>query len=128
MCGASGRALGLALVLEFWGASAVSAHALPGSVLTISRGEDEMTLSIHLPLEDLALASSLVLSLTADAPATAEALSLTLTYDAVMHEVRNHRATVFWASPDRRPVMVADFGFRPTNGAQQPILLVQPQE
>lgn len=38
-----------------------------------------------------------------------------LRYDAVMHEIRNHRATVYWLDSDGHRGL-ADFGFRRING------------
>ncbi len=35
----------------------------------------------------------------------------TLTYDAVMHEVRNHRATVLWNGPDGGTHQISEFGY-----------------
>ncbi|MDI6003241.1 hypothetical protein [Cobetia marina] len=37
--------------------------------------------------------------------------SLLLKYDAVMHEVRNHRADVYWQTPDGDTRPLAGFGF-----------------
>lgn len=51
---------------------------------------------------------------------------LSLTYDAVMHEVRNHRATVYWSIDAAPPVGLADFGFRTIGGAPQPVVLPAP--
>ena len=44
------------------------------------------------------------------AKAGARPASLMLKYDAVMHEVRNHRATVQWLGHDRAARPIADFG------------------
>ncbi len=41
----------------------------------------------------------------------AEPDSLLLKYDAVMHEVRNHRADVYWQTPDSATRPLAGFGF-----------------
>ncbi|MGO2503767.1 MAG: hypothetical protein ACTH7C_11585 [Cobetia marina] len=41
----------------------------------------------------------------------AEPDSLLLKYDAVMHEVRNHRADVYWQTPDGDTRPLAGFGF-----------------
>ncbi len=53
--------------------------------------------------------------------------SFLLTYDAIMHEVRNHRAQVVWSLPDAAPYPIADFGYRPTNGAQRPVEILPPR-
>lgn len=52
--------------------------------------------------------------------------ALTLTYDAVMHEVRSHRAAVFWDHPDRGVVRLVGFGYRPVNGRQKSVELTAP--
>ena len=51
---------------------------------------------------------------------------LTLQHDAVMHEVRNHRATVVWTPPDGPPQILDVFGYRTENGEPKPILLDLP--
>ena len=45
------------------------------------------------------------------AMAGAEPASLMLKYDAVMHEVRNHRATVQWLAKDGEARQISEFGF-----------------
>jgi hypothetical protein len=42
--------------------------------------------------------------------------SLLLKYDAVMHEVRNSRATVQWNAPDGTARPIAEFGFYDADG------------
>lgn len=44
-------------------------------------------------------------------PEKPEPDSLLLKYDAVMHEVRNHRADVYWQTPDGATRPLAGFGF-----------------
>ena len=61
-----------------------------------------------------------------DGPKGASTFPMTLTYDAVMHEIRNHRATVFWQPQGEAYQRVADFGFRPVGGKQQSKLLEKP--
>jgi len=51
---------------------------------------------------------------------------LTLSYDAVMHEIRNHRATVFWESSTSGKIVLAEFGFKRLNGKPKPVLLMKP--
>ncbi len=179
-----GRVAILALSLFCSGITAVQAHALPGSVLTFSQDQESLTLSISLPVEDLALAAPslamleswtpdqdmpladiaayfeehlvlrnasgnfalsltqtalqtdanhnvgeyvlLVLQFTSDVPADGDIFPLSLTYDAVMHEIRNHRATVLWAEPGSSLQLLADFGFRTTGGSQQTVVLERP--
>lgn len=183
------RVSGLAVCLQLLIVATVSAHALPGSVLTFSQEHDSLLLSMNMPLEDLIVASpglealqdipadidlpdadraslenyflqhldlrsaettyplsllsatlrtaqnehvgdytELALSWSTHTLVAAQAFPLTLTYDAVMHEVRNHRATVLWQSPGRQPSMLANFGFKTTVGNQQTVLLTQPRE
>ncbi len=49
-----------------------------------------------------------------------------LNYEAVVHEIRNHRATVLWHAADNEIVTVAHFGFRPTDGVKWDIQLHMP--
>lgn len=49
--------------------------------------------------------------------------TLTLDYDAVMHEVRNHRATIYWDGPDSEPIRLIEFGF---HGRPHPAILELP--
>ncbi|WP_258546606.1 DUF3500 domain-containing protein [Loktanella sp. D2R18] len=48
---------------------------------------------------------------------------LYLTYDAIMHEVRNQRAAVYWQESGSDPRIIEEFGYRPLDGMQQPIQL-----
>lgn len=48
-------------------------------------------------------------------PEGGRVLPLTLTYDALMHEIRSHRASVYWKQDDTL-VRIADFGFKRING------------
>ncbi|MCG3268569.1 hypothetical protein [Yoonia sp. I 8.24] len=48
---------------------------------------------------------------------------LYLTYDAIMHEVRNQRAAVYWQESGSEPRIIEEFGYRPVDGMQQPIQL-----
>jgi hypothetical protein len=68
----------------------------------------------------------LVLYFKTPLPASEVPSALTPTYDAVMHKVRNHRATVYWSKPDAAPQGIADFGFHSLNGTPQPVLLQIP--
>lgn len=54
-------------------------------------------------------------------------LPLTLRYDAVMHEIRNHRAAVFWSEPDQQAKAIARFGLKLVDGQQRPVELVLQQ-
>ena len=51
------RGAGLALVAWLGTVGAAAAHSLPGSVLSISRADDELRLTLEVPLEDLVLAA-----------------------------------------------------------------------
>jgi hypothetical protein len=70
--------------------------------------------------------TSLALELSAPVTASDQIFPMELTYDAVMHEVRNHRAAVYWGKPDNAPTYLTDFGFLALNGKQQPVLLQNP--
>lgn len=59
-------------------------------------------------------------------PAPDAALPLTLVYDAVMHEVRNHRASVYWGQPGTDSREVAEFGFQAADGTPRSVLLPAP--
>lgn len=48
---------------------------------------------------------------------------LALRYDVIMHEVRNHRAHVYWSDSDESTRKIAYFGFRRVNGEPQKHLL-----
>lgn len=50
----------------------------------------------------------LTADLTAPLARTGNPFPLTLSYDAVMHEIRSHRATVYWTPAGAPPVAIAD--------------------
>ena len=66
----------------------------------------------------------MVLTFISDTAPSTEAL--TLRYDAVMHEVRNHRAVVYWADPGGGTNFIAEFGYRRIDGAAAPVELAAP--
>jgi len=70
--------------------------------------------------------TQLVLTFSAPKMDAAPLFPMTLLYDAVMHEVRNHRATVFWDDQNDVLSRIAEFGFRRIDGAPQPISLKLP--
>lgn len=83
----------------------------------LSLTEDDTTLP--LTLADVRLQSTyhehlghfmLVVSQWNVANVTSESASLVLNYDVVMHEVRNHRATVQWLAQEGTLRQVAEFG------------------
>ena len=87
----------------------------------LSLTEDDTTLP--LTLAEVRLQSTyhehlghfmLVISQWDVANVTSEPSSLVLNYDAVMHEVRNHRATVQWLAQDGALRQVAEFGLSRT--------------
>ncbi|WP_386679310.1 hypothetical protein [Loktanella sp. R86503] len=41
---------------------------------------------------------------------------LQLTYDAVMHEIRSHSATVYWQAADADPIGIAEFYYQEIDG------------
>ncbi len=177
----------LACSLVVWACSAwgAFAHALPDSVVTLARVEDQLSVTISLPLEDLLIAEPTLADLE-NAP-VAEELSvlsmpdlvsylgahialhhgeirlplslrsaalrwdkndhvgefkvltvqmtspwqdpegaMALLYDIVMHEIRNHRAQVFWETSDDTRALLADFGYKAIDGATQPVLIRLP--
>ncbi len=183
--GLIGRAVLLALFVVSINIGPALAHALPKAVLTFTQTDQQLQLTITLPVEDLVIAYPALEGL--ESAALEEGLSpqhladlaayfsdhlalhhgaaglaltlesarilqdenehvgtfrvlimdwtgtlpdaagdLTLTYDAVMHEVRNHRAEVYWTGPDALPVGLVEFGYRSVNGAQQPVVLQRP--
>ncbi|RVU83637.1 hypothetical protein EOL70_15025 [Leucothrix sargassi] len=44
------------------------------------------------------------------------ALPLSLRYDAVMHEVRSHRAFVYWSTPEQAAIPMTNFVYRTVDG------------
>ena len=184
---AAARGAGLALVAWLATVGAAAAHSLPGSVLSISREDDELRLTLEVPLEDLVLAAPgvrdledlpvggdlpagalsrldayladhvalergttalplslsgaslvaaanehvgaftlVVAELVAPLSGTADVPSLTLFYDAVMHEVRSHDATVYRARPGAPPEPVADVRYGTLDGRPRPVSLDVP--
>ncbi len=75
--------------------------------------------------EDVGTYTLLSLSLYAPIRRT-ELVDLTLHYDAVMHEVRNHRAMVYWQQPDNKPIFLTAFGYRRVDGQPKPVELKLP--
>lgn len=68
----------------------------------------------------------LVLDFSAPVPADSPVFPLTLTYDAVMHEVRNHSAAVFWQSQANDPVALGRIHIDPATDAAAPLLIPAP--
>lgn len=59
-------------------------------------------------------------------PTPDAARPLTFAYDAVMHVVRNHRASVFWGQPGTSRKEIAEFGFQAASGTTRSVLLPAP--
>jgi len=183
----AGRAFVLALCLWIIGAVGAFAHALPGSVLTLSADQDILKLSITLPLEDLIIAApeqqpiddlpvgqalpslvvarlqayfakhmkfdtpsahvplsldyvrlqtgendhvgqfkELVLEFSGPLPDSESVFPILLAYNAVMHEIRNHRTLVLWTASDGATTALAEFGYQKADSGLQTIELVAP--
>lgn len=65
----------------------------------------------------------LVLNIDAPLPVEQSLFPATLTYDAVMHEVRNHRATVWFTESHRKPVLIGKIRFDATLGRSTTLVL-----
>lgn len=177
----------LALILAFFAAGHLMAHALPGSVVTLSRNLDALSVAIAVNVEDLVIAEPalapletmesgpvtaanvtkvlvayfkdhmhlthagapvsltlvdaklgmgendhvgqfalLTLTFSGETDQLAPDFPLVLRYDAVMHEVRTHRASVVWSKANQIPITLTEFGFRNLGGQPSPILLNAP--
>lgn len=66
----------------------------------------------------------LVITVTAPLSNSGTAIPATLIYDAVIHEVRNHIATVMLQSPDHIPVFAGYIRFDPDLGRAAPFALL----
>jgi hypothetical protein len=76
--------------------------------------------------EDIGHYALLVVDLSAPIKPSQQVFPTTLTYDAVMHEVRNHRAEVFSQSLGKDPKAVGGIRFDPDLGAAAGLDLPQP--
>lgn len=65
----------------------------------------------------------MVADLTVALPLSDQTPPLVLFYDAVMHEVRSHSATVYWRDSTDDLRALAEFRYNAIDGARQPILL-----
>ncbi|MBZ2160514.1 hypothetical protein [Alteromonas stellipolaris] len=67
--------------------------------------------------------SQVKLQMVANTIKPTDTLPITLTYDALMHEIRSHRATVYWKSDDENDIEpltgVVDFGYKVVDGNPQ---------
>jgi hypothetical protein len=92
-----------------------------GDHLSLAQGETPLALTLteaHLqPTDDDHLGHFiLVVSQWDVANAAAKPASFTLKYDAVMHEVRNHRAIVQWLAQEGTAQFVTNFGLSRARG------------
>jgi hypothetical protein len=65
---------------------------------------------------------------TAPKPADEKLFPLTLSYDAVMHEIRSHRATVYWQKAGGDLEKLMNFRFRRIEGKPKNYLLDLPRQ
>lgn len=98
--------------------------------LTQASRDLPMTL-IHASLEtayhhDLGTFVVVVSHLTAPVPIAIETTPLALSYDVIMHEIRNHRASVYWVQPNEKREGLANFGFRTFDGQPAVHMLTLP--
>jgi hypothetical protein len=73
--------------------------------------------------EDAGHFGLLVVQMSAPLQPNASLFPATLTYDAVMHEVRNHRATVWFAPPKLAPILLGKLRFDQALGRTRPLEL-----
>lgn len=176
------RAVALVSALFICCINVAIAHALPSSVLVFSQINNQLTLSINVPLEellvaDVALSPLAELSENESIPADLENRvaayfsnhlqlqnentdlllkfvnvsiqaaekenvgvykllklkftatlnstlrgSMMLKYDAVMHEVRTHKATIYWEERGSDAIFLMTFSFKKNDGSPKPIL------
>jgi hypothetical protein len=73
--------------------------------------------------EDACHYGLLVVHMSAPLQASKDLFPATLTYDAVLHEVRNHRATVWYAQPDGTPLLLGKIRFDAALGGTRPLVM-----
>jgi len=95
-----------------------SSIALPLTLTKVSLGTQQ-----HHDVGSFTIISS---ELSIPLSSNANMFPIELTYDVIMHEVRNHRATAYYEMIDSEPVRIANFGYRSVEGQQQKILLQKP--
>jgi hypothetical protein len=96
----------------------VAADGQPGLTLTLTRAYLER--ATH---EDLGAYTLLVLDFSAPVAAGSPVFPLTLRYDAVMHEVRNHRATVWLQPAGQDPVAIGEIRLDAATGKATPLVI-----
>lgn len=67
----------------------------------------------------------LIVQMSAVLPANRQLFPAKLTYDVVLHEVRNHSAIVWFASPDKTPVRMGKIRFDAALGLTRPLELTE---
>ena len=103
------------------------------SHLDLTKGRTRLSLTLedavlHVADKDLGPLSLLDVELTASLPRGGRIFPLTLVYDAVMHEVRDHRATVYWQPQGMPAQQLAEFGYRTFNAEPRPVILNMPEK
>ena len=101
----------------------VALLAVDQSRLALGMASAKITGATH---EDIGPYSLLVVDLSAPLLPGQNAFPPTLTYDAVMHEVRNHRAEVFLQRSGQHPQAIGVIRFDPDLGASAPLALPLP--
>lgn len=108
----------IVLLAEYLGNHLLVQHEGTDLPLTISNAS--LGTAAH---EDVGTYKTLVIALTSPVDSGSDIFPLTIRYDAVMHEVRNHRAQVYWAEPNKDQMRLAEFGFQPADGRQRSVTL-----
>lgn len=75
---------------------------------------------------DVGLYVRLVATMTSPLAQGEPVFPLVLTYDALMHEIRSHRADVYWQDSAGMAKYLANFGFGRVDGQPRPIELLAP--
>ncbi len=105
-----------ALATYFAGHLRLTVDGQTNLTLTLNRTYLERATHEHLGAFTL-----LVLDFSAPLASGSTVFPLTLTYDAVMHEIRNHRATVFWRNSGQEPVAIGEIRLDATTGKAIPL-------
>jgi hypothetical protein len=106
------------LLAEYLGNHLLVQHEGTDLQLTVSNAS--LSVGSH---EDVGTYKTLVIGLTSTVDSNADIFPLTIRYDAVMHEVRNHRAQVYWVEPNQEHVRLTEIGFQTTDGMQTGVTL-----
>ncbi len=110
-----------ALATYFAQHMAVAVKGQPAPQLTLIRANPER--ATH---EDIGAYTQLVLDFSAPLAADRQAFPLTLTYDAVIHEIRNQSATVFLQSTGQEAVAIGEIRLDPATGKVAPLTVFGP--